>query len=226
MKKLIQLFVWLACSLTVIIAGAKQREKSRPTSNTPVLSQDTKRGMGTSIALPTGPAFKLPQGVVLDKSEIPGYDFSACKCKADNRNCELGAGGLVRLCLALRNKTQEPVTVTLPAGLIFISLDEKTQNGLLIRDEAVVVPAGGTYSFNLALFCLNEDRAVTRAKDKYKLGPISEDKDIKALMEVLQYKDLRDEHNHAVAQQAIWDVTKGFALTAAQYRNIASIPGI
>lgn len=223
MKKLIQLFVWLVCSFTVIIAGAKHHKSPRPT---PVLSQDAKRGMGTSVALPAGPAFKLQQGIVLDKKEIPGYDFGACKCKADNRSCELGAGGLVRLCLALRNKTQEPVTVTLPAGLIFVSLDEGTQNGILIKEEAIVVPAGSTASFNLALFCLNADRAVTKAKDKYKFGPVSEDQDIKLLMELLQDKDLKDEHAVAVAQEAIWDVTKGFVLTAAQHRNITSIPGI
>lgn len=229
MKKLIQLFVWLVCSLTVIIAiaGAKRHIKPSPITHQPMLmSIDTKKGMGTSAELPEGPAFKLPKGIVLDRSEIPGYDFGACKCKADNRNCELGAGGLVRLCLALRNQTQEPVTVTLPAGLIFVSLDERTQNGILISNEALVVPAGGTLSFNLALFCLNENRAVTKAKDKYKLGPVSEDGDMRALMVLLQQKDLKNEHNHAVAQEAIWNVTQGLALTAAQHREIASIPGI
>lgn len=224
MKKLIQLFVWLACSLTVFIACGKYSEKARLTPNAPVLNLDTKKGMGTSVELPAGPAFKLPHGVVLDRSEIPGYDFGGCKCRPDNRSCELGAGGLVRLCLALRNQTPQPITLTLPAGLIFVSLDEKTQNGILIRNEEVVVPANGTYSFNLALFCLNADRAVTKAKDKYKLGPVSEDADMKTLMELLAHKDLKDEHNLALAQEAIWDVTKGLALTAAQHWKIARIP--
>ena len=138
----------------------------------------------------------------------------------------MGAGSLVKLCMTLRNKTQEPVTVTLPAGLIFVSQDEKIQNGLLIRDEVVVLAAGETCIFNLALFCLNEERAVTKAKDKYKIGPVSEDMDIKALIEQLQDKDLKDEHHQAMAQKAIWDITKGFALTAAQHKTIALIPGI
>lgn len=215
MKKLIQLFVWLACSLTVIIAAARHSERTRPTPKAPVLklNLDTKKGMGTSVAYPAGTAYKLPKGIVLNISGT------------DNKRCQLGAGSLVRLCLSVRNKTEEPVTVTLPAGLIFVSQDEKIQNGLLIRDEAFVLAAGETFIFNLALFCLNEDRAVTKAKDKYKIGPVSEDVDIKELMELLQDKDLKDEHHQATAQKAIWDITKGFALTAVQHRTIAQIPG-
>ncbi|MRG44810.1 hypothetical protein GFS24_06775 [Chitinophaga sp. SYP-B3965] len=212
MKKLIQLFVWLVCSFTVIIAGAKHHKSPRPT---PVVNQEVTKGPGILV---TGPAFKLPQGIVLAKKAIPGYDFGT--------NCELGAGGLVSVRLGLRNKTSQPVTVILPAGLTFISLDEKTQNGILIKEEAIVVPAGSTTSHNLALFCLNEERDITKAKDKYKLGPVSDDQDLKVIMELLQDKDLKDEHDHAMAQKVIWDVTKGFALTAAQHRNIASIPRI
>ncbi|SIN73252.1 hypothetical protein [Chitinophaga niabensis] len=216
MKKLIQLFVWLACSLTVIIAAARHSDRTRPTPKAPVLklNMDTKKGMGTSVEYPTGAAYKLPKGIALNISGT------------DNKRCQLGAGSLVRLCLAMHNKTREPVTVTLPAGLIFVSRDEKIQNGLLIRDEAFVLAAGETFIFNLALFCLNEDRAVTKAKDKYKIGPVSEDVDIKALIEQLQDKDLEDEHYQAAAQKAIWNITKGFALTAAQHRAIAQIPGI
>lgn len=216
MKKLIQLFVWLACSLPVIIAAARHNVKTRPTPQPPVLKLDldTKKGMGTSVAYPTGTAFKLPKGIAL---HISG---------TDNKRCQMGAGSLVKLCMTLRNKTQEPVTVTLPAGLIFVSQDEKIQNGLLIRDEAVVLAAGETFIFNLALFCLNEERTVTKAKDKYKIGPVSEDMDINALIEQLQDKDLKDEHHQAMAQKAIWDITKGVALTAAQHRTIMQIPRI
>jgi hypothetical protein len=214
MKKLIQLFVLLACSLTVIIAAARHSVSTRPIPQAPVLKLDltTKKGMGNSVEYPTGTAYKLPKGIVL---HISG---------TDNKRCQLGAGSLVKLSLSLRNKTEEPVTVTLPAGLIFVSQDEKVQNGLLIRDEAVVLAAGETYIFNMALFCLNEERAVTKAKDKYKIGPVSEDEDLKALIEQLQDKDLKDEHYLAAAQKAIWDITKGFALTAAQHRTIAQIP--
>jgi len=217
MKKLIQLFVWLACSLTVIIAAARHSVRIRPTPKASVLklNMDTKKGMGNSVAFPTGTAYKLPKGI---SSEISGM--------ADNKGCELGAGSLVKLRLALRNKTQQPVMVTLPAGLIFVSQDENIQNGLLIRDEVFVVPAGEAFSLNLALFCLNEERAVTKAKDKYKIGPVSDDADLKALMELTQGKELKDEHYQAMVQKAIWDITKGFALTAAQNRTIALIPGI
>lgn len=216
MKKLIQLFVWLACSLTFIIAAARHSVRTRPIPQAPLMKLDlaTKKGMGNSVEYPAGTAYKLPKGIVL---HISG---------TDNKRCQLGAGSLVKLSLSLRNKTEEPVTVTLPAGLIFVSQDEKVQNGLLIRDEAVVLAAGETYIFNMALFCLNEERAVTKAKDRYKIGPVSEDEDLKALIEQLQDKDLKDEHYQAAAQKAIWDITKGSALTAAQHRTIAQIPGI
>ena len=217
MKKLIQLFVWLACSLTVIIAAARYSERTRPTPKAPVLklNMDTKKGMDTSVALPTGIAYKFPKGI---SSKILGT--------ADNSHSKLGAGNLVKLNLELRNKTQKPVAVTLPAGLIFVSQDENIQNGLLIRDEALIVPVGGICSFNLSLFCLNENRAVTKAKDKYLPGPVSDDADIKALIELLQGRRLENEHHQALVQEAIWDLTKGFALSRAQHRAIAEIPGI
>lgn len=210
--------------MTIATACGKRIEKASPAPEETVSLQAAKAGLGASQEIPLGAAYRLPRGISIIRNEIKGFDYGSCECRADQPHCRLGAGELVRLCLRLRNSTAQAVTVTLPEGLVFISENKATQNGLLVRSEAFTIPAGATAAYNLALFCLNADRKVTVAGDRYRIGPVTRHPGLLTVISTLREKALEDEHSNAVAQEAIWEVTKENVLTAAQHNRIAQLP--
>jgi hypothetical protein len=224
MNKLTQLFTGLVCVTLLLAACSKRIEKASPAPEETITLPNTKAGLGASAEIPVGADYRLPKGVSVVRNEIKGYDYRSCECQASQEHCAIGAGELVRLCLRLRNHTAAPATVMLPAGLVFISENKATQNGLLARSETLTIPAGATVAYNLSLFCLNADRKVTVSGDRYRIGPVTRDADLVTVMLTLGEKALADEHSKAVAQEAIWEVTKGNVLTAAQHSRIAQLP--
>lgn len=224
MNKLTPLFTGLICITMLFTACSKRIEKASPAPEEIAALQYTKAVSGASADIAVGADYRLPKGVSVWRNEIKGYDYRSCECRADQAHCAIGAGELVRLCLRLRNHTAAPITVTLPAGLIFISENKATQNGLLVRSEILTIPANATVAYNLALFCLNADRKVTVSGDRYRIGPVTQDAALVAVMLALGEKALADEHSKAVAQEAIWEAVKGNALTTAQHSRIAQLP--
>ncbi|MBO9151962.1 hypothetical protein ACFOTA_07075 [Chitinophaga sp. GCM10012297] len=224
MNQLTKLFVGLLCWTMIATACGKRIEKAAPAPEETITAQNNRAGLGMSQEAPVGADFRLPRGISVVRNEIKGYDYGSCECRADQEHCRLGAGELVRLCFRLRNTTAAPVTVTLPEGLVFISENKATQNGLLVRSETFTIPAGTTVAYNLALFCLNADRKVTVSGDRYRIGPVTQHPGLMTVILTLRDKDLENEHNKAIAQEAIWEVTKGNALSAAQHGRIAQLP--
>ncbi len=172
-------------------------------------------GMGPSKERPVGTTYTLPTGVELAKP-IKGDD-PYCIPQDQKEKDKKGTGGLVRLCLNFSNTTQLPITVVFPPGLVFISDSDVSQNGMVLQNVTIEVPAGRPQFFvPLYLTCLNKTRESTAgAQDTYSVGPVTQDSSMQELTGLLQNKTLPLVDPNNTIQTAVWHITDGSGMTAS-----------
>ncbi|HYH96522.1 hypothetical protein [Hyalangium sp.] len=180
-------------------------------------------GIGRSTAAPVGTPYVLPGGVEL-LQPIPGYDGDCIPMEQQSQE-EKGSGALVRLCVALRNTASTPVRVELPAGLIFVSDELTTQNGLLVQGVPLEVPAQQTLYIPLHLYCLNEERAPSSPWDTFTLGPVTQDPRLRELISLVEGKFLPVPGLTEV-QAAVSNITDGSGLTPQDRESLRSLPAL
>lgn len=180
-------------------------------------------GIGPVPGTPVGTAYALPAGVQLDKP-IKGDD-TYCVPRQQATQEKKGSGGLVRLCLGFRNSNpNQPITVVLPPGLIFVSDKDVTQNGIVLTTTSIEVPAGGGPLYvPVYVYCLNKNRSPTAgSQDTYSLGPVTQDGPILDLIELLKGKTLPLVEVGSV-QEGLWDITDRNGLTPEHRQAISSL---
>ena len=180
-------------------------------------------GMGSSNAPPTGATYTWSRDVQVDQP-IKGDDPS---CVPDDQHGtpHVGHGGLVRVCLGFRNTAVVPLTVTLTPGLIFVSDDIGTQNGVVLTKIDIVVPASTTTTWYVPvyLFCLNLGRHPTLdAQDTYQTGPVTDDAAVLELLALLKDKQVPLAFDFTL-QQILWDITDGTGLTQDDRNALAAL---
>jgi len=179
-------------------------------------------GMGSSDAPLQGAPFSLPAGVEL-AGPIMGYSLfvpDSCRPKDDEEGEEsepVGAGDLVRVCIPLRNNTDRqpfpqpvPVWVEFPPGFSVVSESLGTQNGVLVKKQRVLVRPGEVKYLPMYMLCLNSTRSGSSPYDSFKLGPVIDYPDFKALYKRLENIDLVPE-GHALLQSVVWSLSEGKA---------------
>jgi hypothetical protein len=147
-------------------------------------SQPQGKGIGKSTEFPVGTPWAPPDG-------IRGTYKADYKCLTENLKKQRGSGMLVRICVVLTNTNPAgpDIPVVIPEGTVFVSEDDAVQNGLLITNLTVMVPANSSKSFLLALYCLNKDRAPTNFNNNvYTPGPVTKNAELLAL--AAQHKGL------------------------------------
>lgn len=183
-------------------------------------------GIGPSTARPEGPVFELPAGLELQQPAL-GHEDSACRLDDDTDPIHLGPPeSSVLLCLAFVNTTGAPMQVRLPAGLVFISRSETTQNGLLIQVETFEAPPG-SFFVKVNLLCLNSGRSSSGPGDAYELGPVLEPRSpVWELIDALASKSIDSMEARAPSrmQAALWNITDGDGLTSVDRSRIAQLP--
>ncbi|WP_292035648.1 MULTISPECIES: hypothetical protein [unclassified Brevundimonas] len=189
--------VLLALLFSVAISGVALANPSDP-----------RPGIGRSDEDPVGKPFELPAGLVLQEP-IDGHDRDRCKREGEATDLKIGHGTSVDVCLSFTNTTPEPIQVSLPAGLIVVSISDETQNGLLIITETFEVPPGDDpYFVRLGLHCLNIGRAPGGARDFFKLGPVTEDEQLLSVIALLDGLKIRDDlDDHIGVQDYVWNVS-------------------
>ncbi|KFE68962.1 putative lipoprotein [Hyalangium minutum] len=163
----------------------------------------------------------LPSGVEL-LSPIEGYALDCIPEEQESQE-EKGSGSLVSVCLRLRNTSAQLRTVELPAGLILISDDLSSQNGMLAQAVPLQVPAQQTLAVALHLYCINETRAPTASWDTYRLGPVTQDPGLREIINLVADKFLPVPGREEV-QYAISNVTDGPGLTPQDRQALVSLP--
>lgn len=184
---------------------------------------DPRPGIGRSTAEPTGTALELPVGL-MSPERFAGYSEDHCRRDDDSRtDLEIGHGLNVQVCLSLINTTAQPITLSLPAGLIFVSWDDETQNGLLITTETFEIPPGDEPFFvRLGLHCLNIGRSPSGLGDDFRLGPVTGDPLLHRLLERLDGHQLTDEDVMYV-QNLVWNATDDISLTPPDRAWLAAL---
>lgn len=174
-------------------------------------SGDCKAGKNAAFATPAGTAFTLPAGVEL-AGEMTGDIEPSCGGKIF---VEYG-GDYLPVCVGLKNTSTATVTVTFPAGLVFLAKDPTSQNGMILQSHDLEVKAGETAYFSFRLFCINEHCIYGRKEDRYTFGNVSTDPDILELIALAKPKKLKlGSDISAALVYGVWDVTDGDGLTAA-----------
>lgn len=183
-------------------------------------------GVGPSTARPEGPVFEMPAGLELQQPAL-GHRDRDCRLDDETDPIHLGPPeSAVLLCLAFVNTTGAPMQVRLPAGLVFISRSETTQNGVLIQVETFEAPPG-PFFVKVNLLCLNSGRNGSRPGDEYELGPVlAERNPVWELIDALASKSIDSMEARAPSrmQAALWNITDGDGLTSVDRSRIAQLP--
>jgi len=179
-------------------------------------------GLGFSRATPTDPAFALPPGLTLENPIIAWAPENPVDCDEKYSDESYGTGEEVRVCLIFHNRTNSPITVTLPPGLLLVATNDDVQNGIVIQTTTIVVPAGERYFAPLFAYCVNENRSTTGNEDRYELGPVIQNKDFQEVYALLEGKRLSREAAARV-QGVIHDVAQAQGLSAENRAILQSL---
>jgi hypothetical protein len=214
MKRLVSLILSAVLSATAPAAWAQTTTTSLA-------------GVGDSEARPVG-AWSLPEGIVLARP-ITGYSvFFPEQC--GSAEGPKGSGDLVRLCLGFRHTGERngapyrlPIHIEMPAGLMFISDDVSTQNGIIIQRFTVEVQPGQTINIPAYMMCLNGSRSGSYPAAIYQLGPVLRHPAFDALFSQLEGKRIPQEGAVEI-QSAVWALSKGDAIWPPDQAYIDALP--
>ncbi|GAB3923379.1 hypothetical protein [Larkinella terrae] len=199
-----------------------------PTQTDPTVpTKSAAPGLGTSKQKPGGKLFSFPPGVtVVGRPTMRQEDLSLSKM--------LGSGELVRFCLDLANSTASPISVELPAGLVWISDDLTVQNGLEVKPVRFELPAKATTRVRLGTYCLNADRHEASHGDSYDPQPIILDlASMNNLFQLLSDKKINhgettDEltyyQQQHIVQEGVWEVTETGKLLPETLQKLQKLP--
>jgi hypothetical protein len=191
MKRIIQSITFTVCAIvfTVLFASCEKPNNELIMSGSFDFVYEEIPGFGNSDLPASGVAFQLPAGVEY-AGAIAGYDpykskaminednkttkqlLSAemqsrlnqeymLKNKANIADSIMGSGSFVEILIPLKNTTASSIAVSFPAGLIFHAISGEYQNGLLIKQVDVTIPANGTFNLVLQLYCCNVSRSAS-----------------------------------------------------------------
>lgn len=188
-------------------------------------------GFGSSRQRPTGRLLVFPEGIeVVGK---PRWD-TECMNEALQEKRIYGNGGAVRFCIRFSNSRPQPITVTIPAGTVFISVDDESQNGLVVQTIRVTVPPLSAPSFYFLNNCINEDRDITGYSDEFEPQPIVTDHTpILELTDLLRSKRINSEDYHssfppsqisAPVQTAVHEIAHTGRMSATTRAKLDQLP--
>jgi hypothetical protein len=180
---------------------------------------DCKVGTNAPFATPAGTPFTLPAGVALD-GEISGDIEAGC---ASAPLIEYG-GDLLPACLPLKNTTGADITVKIPAGLTFLAKNPETQNGIILQDHELVIPAQSSVVFQLRLFCLNEHCVYGTKADRFTFGNVTSHPGLLEIIGIARNKKIEQGVSAYVFGQLVWDVTDHEGITDEHRALLASVP--
>lgn len=165
---------------------------------------------------PEGAPLTLPAGLTFSEAlpaQVNGDPEEECTFREDGEERVSGIGTSVILCVSFRNSTPAPINLTLPPGLIFVSRNRGTQNGMLSGRVKMLIPPNTMYFHQLNLHCMNTGRKTsTNFSDPFDLGPVTNVKAAQELFDFLEDKDIyKDKMKSGFISGAISDIgNKGY----------------
>lgn len=250
----------MAVALPLVIASCGSDDDEEETM--PLTEELT--GLGDNAGSPTGTVYKLPTGIELTGQVLGSFNISygtraeqEIAARYDNLlpkqrtqqsgvqtraeyttvSTVVGSGGLVSICLILKNTTSSSITVDLPAGMLIESASGEYQNGLLVKKATFVIPANSTTPVGVYMYCCNLGRHASGIDAVYKWPPvITNNVDLNKLIDAVKNKKINYEEftsaniseyytNKSPIQSIVWDITDdGTGFTDAHLQQINAIP--
>lgn len=156
---------------------------------------------------PTGSEFNLNNNLLL--VSLTGMDQG------------FPATGTYPLRLKLRSRSQNYITDTLPAGLLFRSVKRRVQHVICLKPH--IVGAGPTeQELMIGVFCCNERREMPRSADTFELGPLTDNPGLQEIVSLIRNKDISGKL--WLVQRAVWMVTDSTGLTPAYRDSLSALP--
>jgi len=197
-------------------------------------------GLGNTVGSLTGTPLRLPNGVELT-GDITGGAASQDNYWNNNSstNYYYGSGvGYVVLLILMNNTNSVSVTVTFPAASIFVSESGNSQNGVLLKETVITIPAKSAFRLCLSLYCGNHNKSAARSNDVYTLGVVSNANLLLNLCQLIKNKKINIEkfsrtssndqnvyYNQANnLQNILWQITDGGGITANEIDYINTLP--
>lgn len=208
----------LATVVTIASASQAVSAPTPATATAAVQSRGAKSGgpgLGVSKAAPVGSPFILPDGVALETPVVAWVPNDPVECDDKYAEDGKGSGDAVALCLVFRNDTGRPINVTLPPGLIFVSRNDDSQNGVIVETITFEVPPGERFFAPILAYCVNIDRTTTGREDRYDLGPVLDHPGFQELFALLAGKTLTVQDGGLI-QSAVHAIADGVGLSEAQ----------
>lgn len=123
--------------------------------------------------------------------------------------------------LEIRVKASSEKRDTIPYGLFFLSSDKGKKDMIIVKDFPIVV-YGSEKIYVLPVFGVQRRREIPMATD-YLFGPITDDPDLKQMINILKRKRIEG-RNVSLVQSAIYRITDGEELTQGLLDTLNSLP--
>ncbi|MEO0102543.1 MAG: hypothetical protein ABIK81_02445 [candidate division WOR-3 bacterium] len=123
--------------------------------------------------------------------------------------------------LELRVKASSEKMDTLPAGLFFLSSDKGKKDMIIVKDFPIVASVSERI-YVLPVFGVQRKREIPAETD-YLFGPITDDPDLKPMVDILKRKRIEG-RNVSLVQSAIYRITDGEELTQGLLDTLNNLP--
>ncbi len=124
--------------------------------------------------------------------------------------------------LLLRNSGARRIAVTMPSGLTFSPHFAEYQHMMLLQEFAFTCPVGETVVF-VPTYCANEDLDEPDDESFYDVALQVWELELNELFDIVEPKLLEDDAM-ILAQDALWEITEGGALSDSTRRKLAALP--
>ncbi|WP_199121001.1 hypothetical protein [Pedobacter sp. ASV28] len=184
------------------------------------------KGWSRSTEDPEGTKFVLPEGIEL----IEAIHFSTekdekCYLKDPWSEKASGNGELVTLCVSFYNKTNKPINLVIPRGLIFISRMKSVQNGILAERVSYEIPPNTVDYHQFNLQCMNGERLPSNHGSNWDIGPITNVEPALELFKFIETKDLyKDKLKGMFVQGAIHDIGNEGKISDYVWSELQKLP--
>jgi hypothetical protein len=126
--------------------------------------------------------------------------------------------------MTVRNGKTARLSVTFPAGLVFLPVDATYQYMILLQDYKFSVPVGADTVISLPTYCCNDMLDTPDETAAYTLGPREYEKEMNELLDIVAAKHLSGDTAVTLAQDALFEITDGTGLTDSMKTLLRALP--
>lgn len=209
-------------------AGELQGGKFNLPSGITLVSEIT--GVSSSVLYGASDFASVPSSKKVDLSN----EISQSSVLANSYDVLVGSGKWVLVRIPLKNTTNASKEVIFPARLIVKAKSSTHQNGILLKQVKVAIPANKEYNIWLQMYCGNEHRGPSSAFASYEWGVISNSPLLKELTDILADKKINIEEFSSSSsiyenqrdriQSILWRITDGSGMEQKDIDWLRALP--